>query len=144
MVKLHETNSDKVRVFHDGLKIETPSRPTMLSPERYALRIKLIAEEFKEFRDAYEAGDLVEMADALADLEYVVHGTALECGLPSQQIFDEVHRSNMTKFEHGEIPKRADGKALKPEGWEPPRIKEILENGGRSSGSDRPEASTEG
>lgn len=134
MVKLYETNADKVRLFHDGLKIETPSRPAIISTERFTLRTDLIMEEFTEWLYAHNDGNIVEVADALADLLYVVYGTAHEYGLPIDRIFAEVHRSNMTKFEHGEIPKRADGKALKPVGWEPPRIKEILDVGTGTTG----------
>lgn len=132
---LPASNADKVRVFHDALKVTTPSRPTIISSGRLALRADLIQEEFAEWLDAHNTGDLVEVADALADLLYVVYGTAHEYGLPIDAIFAEVHRSNMTKFEHGEIPKRADGKALKPVGWEPPRIKEILDARTSSTGN---------
>lgn len=128
---LSTSNADKVRVFHDAIGTETPTRPVILTPERYALRRDLIEEEFLEWITAYSAGNLVEMADALADLLYVVYGTAHESGLPIDRIFAEVHRSNMTKFNpDGSIPKRADGKALKAATWEPPKIKEILEDAG--------------
>jgi predicted HAD superfamily Cof-like phosphohydrolase len=63
--------------------------------------------------------DLAELADGLADLDYVVEGTRLEFGLNGKPIAAEVHRSNMEK-RGGE--KRADGKTLKPEGWQPPDI----------------------
>lgn len=127
---LPASNADKVRIFHDALKVVTPTRPTIISSDRLSLRADLIQEEFGEWLDAHFTGDIVEVADALADLLYVVYGTAHEYGLPIDRLFAEVHRSNMTKFDHGEIPKRADGKALKPVGWEPPQIKEILDDAG--------------
>jgi predicted HAD superfamily Cof-like phosphohydrolase len=134
---LPASNADKVRVFHDAIGVSTPARPTLLTPERYTLRRDLIEEELLEWITANSAGDIVEVADALADLLYVVYGTAHEYGLPIDAIFAEVHRSNMTKFNSdGTIPRRADGKALKAATWEPPRIKEILDSATlRSTGS---------
>ncbi len=66
---------------------------------------------------------LVEAIDGLCDSNYVNFGTAVVLGVDLQPFYDEVHRSNMAK-EGG--PMRADGKVLKPEGWQPPRIAEIL------------------
>lgn len=84
-------------------------------------------EELQEFIDAFKAGDLTEMADALGDLLYVTYGTAVEAGIPINRIFQEIHRSNMTKVPaDGKIRRRADGKVLKPVTWEPPRLKPIL------------------
>lgn len=124
---LPTSNADKVRVFHDISEIATPSRPTLIESGRLALRADLIQEEIGEWLDAHCAGDIVEVADAIADLLYVVYGTAHEYGLPIDAIFAEVHRSNMTKFPDGKIIRRADGKIMKPDTWEPPRIKEILD-----------------
>lgn len=94
------------------------------------IRIKLIREEFDELIKAMEENDLVEIADALGDLLYVVIGTVLAYGLQYKMlmIFDEIHRSNMTKAgKDGKCLMREDGKILKPEWWEPPKIKEILD-----------------
>lgn len=120
------TNFEKVQEFHATM-CGVPSTVTIPPPEIIDLRVNLIAEEEMELREAINKHDLVEVADAIADLLYVVYGTAVEFGLPIDKIFAEVHRSNMTKFKHG-AHFREDGKLLKGPGFEPPKIKEILEN----------------
>lgn len=91
------------------------------------LRRKLITEEFGEYVEAEEADDMTEVADALADMIYVIIGTALSYGIPIDAVFNEVHRSNMTKCVNGKVQRRADGKILKPDTFEPPNISAILE-----------------
>ena len=93
--------------------------------ERKALRQQLILEECVEFVDAQREDDMVGIADALADLIYVIVGCALEYGIPLDKVFDEVQRSNMTKLRNGII-KRDDGKILKGKDFEEPDIKSIL------------------
>lgn len=90
------------------------------------LRVRLIKEEVEEYIEAEENDDMVGIADAFADIIYVICGAALTYGIPLTEIFDEVHRSNMTKFTKG-WSIREDGKVLKGEGYEPPRIREIIE-----------------
>lgn len=67
--------------------------------------------------------DLVEAVDGMCDLLYVTYGTAVAFGVDLESFYDEVHRANLAKAS-GEV--RADGKRLKPPGWKPPRIKEML------------------
>ena len=88
-----------VAEFHRTFRVPVLDRPQIPSPERCALRISLLQEELDELRSAVEADDLVEVADALADLQYVLSGAVLEFGLGDrfQSLFDEVHRSNMSK-----------------------------------------------
>ena len=83
------------RTFHLPV-LETPAIP---DPERCALRVNLLEEELSELRTAIADGDLVEVADALADLQYVLSGAVLEFGFGEKfkALFDEVHRSNMSK-----------------------------------------------
>lgn len=91
------------------------------------LRYDLLAEEVNELADAYEAQDLVAIADAIADIVYVLVGTALLKGIPFDEVFAEVHRSNMTKLgPDGQVARRADGKITKGAYFEPPRIAQIL------------------
>lgn len=66
--------------------------------------------------------DLVEFADALADLDYVIEGTRLEFGINGAPIAAEVHRSNLSKLGPNGPMLREDGKILKPPGWTPPDI----------------------
>lgn len=95
-----------------------------------ALRRALIGEEYMEFVEAETHNDIVGVADALADLLYVIYGTAHEYGIPLEEIFDEVHRSNMTKFIDGYY--RVDGKWMKGKSYEEPRIESILREHGLS------------
>jgi len=116
-----------VKEFHTvfGQRVgEIPSLPEM--PER-ELRGKLLTEEFKEYIDAECDNDLVEVADALADIIYIALGTAVSYGIPLDKVFEEVHRSNMAKLVDGKVLRREDGKIRKPEGWTPPDIKSILD-----------------
>ncbi len=87
----------------------------------------MIDEEAAEFRDALAAGDIVGVADAIADLLYVVYGAALTFGIPVRAVFAEVHRSNMTKLGDDGIPLyREDGKVLKGPNFSPPNLLPIL------------------
>ena len=123
--------------------------PAIPSPERCKLRVDLLQEELDELKAAIEAGDLVEVADALADLQYVLLGAVLEFGLTLKfdEIFHEVHRSNMSKtwteedlrnsrivFYRMEATKEDEwicyneqGKVVKPPSYSPANIRAILE-----------------
>lgn len=89
----------QVAEFHKTFKHPVPAHPAIPSKERCALRISLIAEELKELEQAVKDNDLTEVADALCDLQYVLAGAVLEFGLGDRfkNLFDEVHRSNMSK-----------------------------------------------
>jgi predicted HAD superfamily Cof-like phosphohydrolase len=87
-----------VRAFMRKHHQDTPFKPSIPVEATVALRKSLIEEEVnKELIPAMDKGDLYEIADALADTLYVVFGTALAYGIPMDSIFDEVHRSNMSK-----------------------------------------------
>ena len=91
------------------------------------LYLDLIREEFAELLVAYMDKDIVEIADALADLKWVIEGLEITMQLPQQAIWDEVARSNLSKIsDNGKILKREDGKVLKPDTYSPPDIKSIL------------------
>ena len=91
------------------------------------LYVDLIIEEFKELVKAYGDRDLVEIADACADLKWVIEGLEHTLNIPQQKVWDEVARSNLAKIDKdGKVHKRSDGKVLKPEGWTPPNIKDII------------------
>jgi predicted HAD superfamily Cof-like phosphohydrolase len=90
---------NQVAEFHKTFKHPIIENPVMQSPERCALRVSLLAEELKELQQAIADNDIVEIADALCDLQYVLAGAVLEFGLGNKfkALFDEVHRSNMSK-----------------------------------------------
>jgi predicted HAD superfamily Cof-like phosphohydrolase len=88
-----------VAKFHDTFKLPVLDNPIIPSKERCALRVNLLQEELDELKEAIEQDDLVEIADALSDLQYVLSGAVLEFGLGNRfkKLFDEVQRSNMSK-----------------------------------------------
>ena len=89
----------QVADFHRTFKHPILDNPQIPSEERCRLRVALIAEELKELEEAIVAKDIVEVADALCDIQYVLAGAVLEFGLGEQfkTLFDEVQRSNMSK-----------------------------------------------
>jgi len=89
----------QVAEFHQTFKHPVVAQASIPSKVRSQLRIDLIAEELKELQEAVDNNDLVEVADALCDLQYVLAGAVLEFGLGTKfkTLFDEVHRSNMSK-----------------------------------------------
>lgn len=124
------TNFAMVREFNRMGEVETSGSPSVPTYQEYALGSALIKEEFKELDSAFLDADLIEFADALGDILYVVYRLADVAGIPIDEVFAEIHRSNMTKFPGGKIIRREDGKILKPPTWEAPKIREILEKYG--------------
>jgi predicted HAD superfamily Cof-like phosphohydrolase len=115
-----------VKDFHQAFGQRVGENPELPSKEERELRRKLLAEEYTEYVVAEYHNDIVEIADALADIIYIAAGTAVSYGIPLDRIFTEVHRSNMAKLVDGKVIRRSDGKVQKPDGWTPPDIKNIL------------------
>lgn len=90
---------NQVAEFHTTFKAPILDTPTIPSKERCELRVSLLQEELNELKQAIADNDLVEIADALCDLQYVLSGAVLEFGLGNKfvELFDEVQRSNMSK-----------------------------------------------
>jgi predicted HAD superfamily Cof-like phosphohydrolase len=88
-----------VGAFHETFNLPIEDEPIIPAEDRCALRVNLLQEELNELKEAIEDNDIVEIADALADLQYVLSGAILEFGLAKQfkALFDEVQRSNMSK-----------------------------------------------
>lgn len=88
-----------VAEFHKTFQHPILEEPTIPSQSRCDLRVALIAEELKELQEAIENKDIVEIADALCDIQYVLSGAVLEFGLKDKfnSLFEEVQRSNMSK-----------------------------------------------
>jgi len=139
-----------VAAFHAAMGTTDAVGPVPApSPELIKLRMKLISEEYAEtlmaalcanvspeltklgIKDLVSIVDSAEpdgfnlegVADGLADLIYVCVGAALAFGIPLDRVWAEVQRANMAKLGG---PRRADGKILKPEGWQPPNIHEAI------------------
>ena len=85
--------------FHKTFGAPILNTPEIPSSDRCELRVSLLQEELNELKDAIQNNDLTEIADALSDLQYVLSGAILEFGLGDKfnTLFDEVHRSNMSK-----------------------------------------------
>lgn len=90
---------NKVKEFHELFNHPVLDTPQIPSKERCKLRIALLRVELKELEDAIESDDVVEVADAFTDLQYVLDGAMLEFGMHhiKDALFEEVHRSNMSK-----------------------------------------------
>lgn len=125
-------SQNKVREWMRLAHQETPSCPEMPVTKIRELRESLIAEEFREFRisnslygDLGKTASLTSIADDLADILYVVYGSACAYGIDIAPVFEEVHRSNMSKFIDGHL--RPDGKWIKGPSYTPPNIKPIIQ-----------------
>lgn len=126
------TLEQMAREFHEAAGLTLPPGPTLNIGAQFVsdeVRQKILDEEVQELRDAVAAGDLVQIADALADIAYVVAGTAVTYGLPFDAIMAEVHRSNMSKFGPDGPKVRGDGKIIKGPGYEPPQIAALIVSG---------------
>ena len=116
--------------FHESFGIGNNDKPEHnLSEPDYLLRFKLMAEENEEYLQACKEGDLVEIADALGDMMYILYGSICKHGLQDRiaDIFDEIHRSNMSKLgADGKPIYREDGKVLKGDNYFKPNIAKYL------------------
>ena len=117
----------EVKDFHQAFGQRVGEYPELPDRKERTLREKLLEEEFNEYMRAELNDDLVEIADALADIIYIACGTAVSYGIPLDDIFAEVHRSNMAKLVDGKVIRREDGKVQKPEGWTAPDIRSVLD-----------------
>lgn len=115
----------QVKEWMEEAEQACPDKPEFPSSEIADLRLDLIQEETNELAEADSLGELDKVADALADLMYVVLGTAVAYGIDLEPVFQEVHRSNMTKFIDGH--KREDGKWIKGPSYSPANIQPIIE-----------------
>ena len=127
---LQETISH-VRTFHDAFGIVNSTVPTAaIGEDQLRLRHELMREENEEYLEAAQQGDLVEVADALGDMLYILCGTILKHGLEDkiEEVFLEIQRSNMSKLGADGAPiYREDGKVLKSDRYFRPDIASVLE-----------------
>ncbi|MDG1380050.1 MAG: nucleoside triphosphate pyrophosphohydrolase family protein [Flavobacteriaceae bacterium] len=123
---------ESVKAFHEAFKIGYRDSPKAdLGSRVNTLRYKLMREENEEYLEAASANDLVEVADALGDMLYILCGTIIEHGLQHKidEVFEEIQRSNMSKLGENQQPiYREDGKVLKGPNYSKPNIKDILNN----------------
>lgn len=121
------TNNEKVKQFMETYGQLVRTNPEFPDRDTIHLRIDLIEEELEELRTAIADENIVEVADALTDILYVVYGAGLTFGIDLDKTFAEVHRSNMSKLgPDGKPIYREDGKILKGPDYTPPDLTFIL------------------
>jgi predicted HAD superfamily Cof-like phosphohydrolase len=156
MEKLDSLN--QVKQFHTTFNAPVLDKPEIPSKERCKLRVSLLQEELNELQEAINNNDLIEIADALCDIQYVLSGAVLEFGIGDKfvELFNEVQRSNMSKACSSEeeaidtlnhykqkdgtegyykkvndmyiVYRVGDNKVLKSINYSPANLKNILEN----------------
>lgn len=121
------TNFELVGDFMESMDQEVRIKPSFPEEDVQKLRLDLIEEELDELQYGIDNKSMVEIADALTDLLYVVYGAGHAFGIDLDDCFAEVHRSNMSKLGPDFRPiKREDGKVMKPSTYSPPDLKNIL------------------
>ena len=125
-----EDEINAVEEFHNAFGIESANSPTFdVSEQKIILRYNLMKEENEEYLEAAQNKDLVEVADALGDMLYILCGTILSHGMQHKitEVFEEIQRSNMSKLgSDGKPIYREDGKILKGPHYFKPNIASIL------------------
>jgi predicted HAD superfamily Cof-like phosphohydrolase len=119
-----------VAEFHNAFGLGVATSPKAdLGEQKNNLRFNLMKEENEEYLEAVQNNDLVEIADALGDMLYILCGTILEHGLQHkiESVFDEIQRSNMSKLgADGKPIYREDGKVMKGPNYFKPNFEELL------------------
>ncbi len=123
----NKTNFELVKEFMRAFEQDVYSNPTLRDPQTRALRHELIREELEELDEAMDAKDVIEVADALTDLLYVVYGAGHAFGIDLDKCFDEVQNSNMSKLgENGEPIYNESGKVMKGPNYFKPDLSKFL------------------
>ncbi|ALJ04435.1 hypothetical protein APS56_04460 [Pseudalgibacter alginicilyticus] len=122
---------EAVKAFHEAFKLGHSEIPKAdLGVAKNTLRFNLMQEENEEYLEAANENNLVEVADALGDMLYILCGTIIEHGMQYkiEEVFDEIQRSNMSKLgADGQPIYRKDGKVLKGPNYFKPNIQSILD-----------------
>ncbi len=122
---------EDIAEFHQKFKLAPTAKPSLLEIPDMAYRIQFLFEEMQELVDAFEEENLEKQFDALIDLVYVALGTGYLMGLPFGEGWARVHKANMQKVraenKDDERSKRGHHwDVVKPEGWEPPYLKDLV------------------
>lgn len=115
--------------FNEAFQIERNDTFNHIPYRDFMLEFDMLKEELNEYRDACEEVDLVEVLDAIIDMQYLIIGCAYKHGLTAEMMEDaymEVHRSNMSKLHNGKVVKNANGKVVKPKTFSPPNLKKFI------------------
>ena len=121
---------EAVKIFHEIYKLKYKESPTTdRGTDKINLRFNLMAEENEEYLEAAKNNDLIEVADALGDMLYILCGTIIEHGMQDkiEEVFDEIQKSNLSKLgENGKPIYREDGKVMKGPNYFKPDILKIF------------------
>ncbi|MDC0378714.1 MAG: nucleoside triphosphate pyrophosphohydrolase family protein [Flavobacteriaceae bacterium] len=121
---------EAVKIFHEVYKLSYKENPTTdIGLDKIKLRFNLMAEENQEYFQAAKNNDLVEVADALGDMLYILCGTIIEHGMQDkiEEVFDEIQKSNLSKLgKDGKPIYRNDGKVMKGPNYFKPNISKVL------------------
>lgn len=120
---------DDVRTLHAKFDLGIATTPSLESKQKLNERLDFLFEELEEMDKAYRTGDFPGIADALVDLVVVALGTAIQLGLPWDELWNDVQRANLAKV-RGVGPRGHAVDLIKPEGWVPPQTLEILRKAG--------------
>ncbi len=127
---MSKSTLEQVQIFHETYGLPVKSAPDISDEKTNKLRINLLAEEVEELQEALEAGDMVEVLDALTDIQYVLDGAYLSFGLQDVKMaaFEEVQRSNMSKLDEDGKPivREEDGKILKGPNYFKPDLSQFI------------------
>lgn len=118
----------QVLQFHEAFKMPIGQKPEPIADDRAEMRQRILQEEIDELAKAVQEKDMVEIADGVCDAIYILLGTAIEYGFYDrlEQMFSEVHRSNMSKLKDGQPVYREDGKVIKGPDFSPPDLGQFL------------------
>ena len=121
---------EAVKIFHEIYKLSYKESPTTeIGLDKIKLRFNLMAEENQEYLQAAKNNDLVEVADALGDMLYILCGTIIEHGMQDkiEEVFNEIQKSNLSKLgKDGKPIYRNDGKVMKGPNYFKPNISKVL------------------
>jgi len=120
----------QVTTFNESFDVVVNTEPTFLDKPTFDLGVRLLREELKEYIDAHDEGDMVEVGDGLVDILFITIGLVVKHGLQDVvvELFDEVFLSNQSKLDSdGKVIRREDNKILKGESYFKPAIGKILE-----------------
>jgi predicted HAD superfamily Cof-like phosphohydrolase len=121
------SNFELVGDFMEACDQEVLDKPQFPVQDTINLRLNLIREELAELEEGIIARDIIEVADALTDLLYVIYGTGHSFGIDLDACFEEVHSSNMSKLsEDGRAIKNAHGKVMKGPNYFTPDLEKVL------------------
>ena len=120
---------DRVREFHEVYGLPVATAPNINDEKVNGLRVELLREELEELTVALKERDLVEVLDALTDIQYVLDGAYLSFGLQDlkEKAFAEVQRANMSKLgaDGKPVVRESDGKILKGPHYHPPVLEDL-------------------